>query len=172
MNKFPLLLVFSFFFIFSFLSPALSQEEITSAINSLGWDWLPLEDVQVRITENTIEMSGLINLDKIDDFSRHISNNNDADVNGVVTWAKRFQNNPPFYIKANASIQNNVLSYAIVEAEIGRLGIPISMINEDLASGNNQVTIQADNFNVSSATLTDGNLLYTGTYPSVIYINL
>lgn len=150
----------------------LTQEEITAAINSTGWTWMPVENTQVRITDGTIEISGKLNLDRIDEFSQYISDsgNNDQDVKNSINWAKRLTNNAPVYAKANAIITNNVLSFKLLEAQIGRLDIPLGKVGNELSNGGTQAIINADNFSVNSAELLDNNLLFTGVYPATIYL--
>lgn len=149
----------------------LSQEEIMAMINFNNWSWMPVENIQVRLTEGIVEISGSLNVDRIEEFREYISGggNLDPDATNAINWAKRLRNNAPIYIKANASISNNVLSFTLLQAQIGRLSIPLGNIGDDLSSGTT-ANINSDHFSASSAKLTSGTLQFSGTYPATIYI--
>ncbi len=46
----------------------LTQEELTAAVNSTGWLWMPVKNAQIRLTDNTVEVSGNLNMKYIDEF--------------------------------------------------------------------------------------------------------
>jgi hypothetical protein len=148
----------------------LSQEELTAAINSLGWDWLPIEKMQVRLSQDIIELSGILNTDNIQEFQQKISGGNvTGDVKNAISWAKRLGDGAPVYAIGSASIKNNQLSFRLLQAEIGRFKIPLGKTGSDLSKGT-KANIHADNLNIINAELKQGVLAFDGTYPSVIYV--
>lgn len=150
----------------------LTQEEITALLSTNTYSWMPVKDIQVRLTDNTIELSGSLNIDKIEEFNQYISGNNTAsqDINSALAWAKRLRNKAPVYIKANASIIDNKLSFKLLDAEIGRLSIPLGSTGDDLSSGRATGNTASQFFSAKSAKLTDGSLKFQGTYPTIIYL--
>lgn len=150
----------------------LTQQEITALLNTNTYSWMPVDNIQVKLTDNTIELSGSLNIDKIEEFNQYISEDNTAgqDINSALAWVKRLRNKAPVYVKANVSIIDNKLSFKLLDAEIGRLNIPLGSTGEDLSSGSTTVNTDSQYFSAKSAKLNNGNLEFQGTYPTVIYL--
>jgi len=149
-----------------------TQEELTAAINETDWLWMPVKNAQVRLSDNTVEVSGNINIDYIDKFIGFIGGvgySND-DVNQAVSWGKRLMGDPPVYIKADASVENDRLSFNLIEAQVGRYNVPQDIASKVLSTGSTNSIIRADNFEAKLAQPTDGGILFTGTIPSTTYI--
>lgn len=149
----------------------ISQSELTSALNSLDLPWLPAKNFQAKINDGSLEISGLLDSSNLNNLNNYLKENrvNSADTDNTLAWAKRFRASAPIYLKANASIDNNVLTFELVSAQLGRLNIPLGEISKDLKT-KSTAQINADNFNAQSVKLTPGQLEFIGTYPSVIYI--
>lgn len=149
----------------------LTQEEVTAAISSNNWSWMPANRVQARFSDNIIEVSGSLDVDKIENFRQYISGNNslDSDATNAINWAKRLRNNAPVYIKANVNIVNNNLTFTLLQAQIGRLNIPLGSLGADLKNGTS-AKINSQYFSSTSTKLIPGNLEFTGTYPTTIYV--
>jgi hypothetical protein len=147
----------------------ISQEELTSAINSSGWVGMPIDNVQVRLTDGTVEISGNLNVANIQNFVNDVnsSNTNQQDINNSLGWAKSFLGNAPVYIKANASIQNSKLTFTVIEAKIGRFSLPIASAN---SADKSDITLKADNFEAVNVQAVNGALIFTGTYPATLYV--
>lgn len=150
---------------------SLTQEEVTAALNSTGWDWVPVENIQARITDGTLELSGMLSQQRLDAFKQYLQENDvaNSDVTNIIDWIALLPGDAPLYARADAEIRNNVLSFKLVEAEIGNLAIPLGSVSDDLESGTS-IKINADNFTAKSATLESGKLVFTGTYPTEIYL--
>jgi hypothetical protein len=149
----------------------LTQEELTAAVNSIGWDWLPMQKIQVKLDNGTIELSGKLDSSRLEKFRKYMNDNNknNSDINGAISWAKRFSNNAPFYIKATSSTDNNVVKFQLIQAQIGRMNIPLGRIDKSLKQ-QTSTKFYTDNFKAKSAKIKSGKIEFTGTYPSVIYI--
>ena len=150
----------------------LTDEELTAAINNLEWNWLPISNVQTRFSSGSLELSGKFDSAKLDNLRQYLSEQGglNPDSSNAISWAERLSNDAPFYAKANAVIANNTLSFKLVEAEIGRLNIPLGKMGEDVQNGATYSNISSQYLNVQSAQLASGKLFFTGTYPSTIYI--
>lgn len=149
----------------------LTQNELTAALNNLELHWLPMTNIQAKISNDNLEISGKLNSAKIDDFRSYLNKNGNInnDAKRSIDWARRFSNNAPIYIKAKASITDNILSFNLSQAQIGRVNIPLGDLGNSL-SDSPLVNVGAINFDAKQAKLSAGQLEFVGTYPSIIYI--
>ncbi len=150
----------------------LTQAEITAAINSLNWAWLPATNVQVRLGSGTIEISGNLKLDHAVDFARFIGGvgYSESDVQKATDWGMRFANGSAFYAKGTASVANNMLTYSLQDVRIGRFSVPNGVASRVVYTGGSNGMHNTKYLDVKSATVEPGKLLFSGTYPSTIYV--
>jgi hypothetical protein len=149
-----------------------TQEELTAAINSVGWAWMPLKNAQVKFTEDTVEVSGNLNIENIDKFITFIGGvgYSNEDVDTAISWGKRLVGDAPVYIKANASVVNDQLTFNLQEAQIGRYTLPSDISSKVLSTGTTNAVVRADDFEATLAQPIDGALLFSGTYPTTVYV--
>lgn len=150
----------------------LTQEEITAAVNSTNWLWMPIKNAQVRLSGNTVEVSGNLNVAYLDKFIPFIGGvgYSQEDVNTAVDWGKRFVNNAPVYIKANASVSNNQLSFQLQEAQVGRFNVPQDIASRVLGTGSSNALKKTPNLDIQSAQIVDSAITFSGTHPSTVYV--
>ena len=149
-----------------------SQEELTAAINESGWAWMPIDNAQVKLSNNTVEISGNMQLDYIAEFISFIGGvgYSQSDIDQAISWGKKFVNNAPIYIKAEGSVTNNQLQLNVQEVKIGRFNVPTNIAQTALAAGTQSAIDKTPHLDAQSATLTDGAIVFTGTHPSTIYV--
>ncbi len=149
----------------------LTQEEVTAAINSNKWSWMPANNVQVKFTNGIIEVSGSLDVNKIENFRQYISGGKplNSDATNAINWAKRLRNNAPVYIKASSNIADNNITFSLLQAQIGRLNIPLGSLGADLRNGTTS-QISSPYFSSTSAKLLPGKIEFSGTYPTTIYV--
>jgi hypothetical protein len=150
----------------------LTQEEITAAINNLGWSWLPAENVQVKLSEGTMEVSGNLKLDHVEDFVNFIGGvgYSDSDVSKAADYGRKLVQGGAFYAKGSASVTNNQLAFSLQKIQIGRLSVPMDTASNVIYTGGSNGINNAKHLDVQSATVGDGALNFTGTYPTTIYV--
>lgn len=151
---------------------SLSQAEVTAAINNSGWLWMPLSNTQVKFGNGTVEVSGNLQLTHIKEFISFIGgvNVDNADIDRGVSWATKFANGAPVYIKANASVSNGALSLQVTDAQVGRYSVPLTGAQNALKAGASNAINRTAGLKVDSATFSNGNLNFSGTSPTVIYV--
>jgi hypothetical protein len=151
----------------------ITQEEVTAAINDTDWAWMPLKNTQVKLSDNTIEISGNLNLNHIKDFINSIGGvgYSQKDIDKALSLVGGLLNNAPIYIKANLSIINNQLSLKVQDVSVGRFDIPKNIAGKILATVTTNIISHVDNLEIKSETLKNGSLLFSGTYPKTIYVN-
>lgn len=151
---------------------SVTQSELTAAINNANWLWMPLTNTQVRLGDGTVEVSGNLNIDYITNFIGFIGgvSYNQADVQKAVDLGKKLVGNAPVYIKANASVTNNQVTLNLTEAKIGRYNVPLDIANKVLSSGTNNAIKNTAGLNAVSAQPKSGALVFTGTYPTTVYV--
>ncbi len=149
----------------------LTQEELTAAVNSTGWLWMPVKNAQIRLTDNTVEVSGNLNMKYIDEFINFAGGvgYSDADVDRAISWGNKFVGNAAVYVKANASITNDVVSFSLQEVKVGRFNVPMDIAQKVLSTGSTNSVNRTENLEVKSARPINGGLDFSGTYPTTIY---
>ena len=151
---------------------SVSQVELTAAINEADWLWMPLTNTQVRLTGGVVEVSGNLNIDYISNFISFIGGvgYSQQDVDKAVGLAKKFVGSAPVYIKATASVNNNDVSLNLSEAKVGRYNVPLGIANNVLTNGTQNAITNTAGLNATSAQPTNGALVFTGTYPTTVYV--
>lgn len=149
----------------------LTDQELTGAINNLDFAWLPLNQMQVKTSPPNLEISGKIDTAKIKIFRNYLDQNgmNNSDIDNFLSWAQKFSNNAPFYVSAYAEMSDNNVIFKLNKAEIGRLEVPLGSLSSDLKNYSSN-DFYFDNTNISTASIHDGYIVLSGTYPSVIYL--
>lgn len=153
-------------------SLSLTQSEITAAVNNLDWKSMPLSNVQVKFGDGTVEVSGNLNTANIASFVHFIGGvgYSDSKVDTAVRWAQRFLNNAPVYVNASISATNDQLSFQLHDAKVGRLAIPQNIASDVLRTGLTNAIVNADNYEIKSASFSPGTFTFSGTYPSTVYV--
>jgi hypothetical protein len=150
----------------------LMQEEITAMLNSTGWASMPIKNTQIRLGDGAIELSGNVNSNALSEFAQSIGGTeySQANIDTAASWAKML-GDPPIYLKANASITNNVLTFNVTEAKVGFFNIPSSITSGLLKAGSYNIKNNSALYDVQSANATNGQLHFVGIAPTTIYIN-
>lgn len=150
----------------------ISQEELTAAVNSLNWRTMPLSNVQIRAGNGTVEVSGNLKAKNIAGFIKFIGGvgYDQADIDKAAGWAMRLVNNAPVYVNASVSAENDQLSFTLHEAKVGRLAIPQGVAEKVLRTGLANAINNADNYEIKSASFSNGTLNFAGTYPTTVYV--
>ena len=151
---------------------AISQEELTAAVNSLNWRTMPLRNVQIRAGNGIVEVSGNLNAKNIAGFIKFIGGvgYSQGDVDKAASWAMRLVNNAPVYVNASVSAENDQLSFILHEAKVGRLAIPQGVAEKVLRVGLTSAITNADNYEIKSASFSNGQMNFSGTYPTTVYV--
>ncbi|MDO8266101.1 MAG: hypothetical protein Q7T41_04135 [Candidatus Saccharibacteria bacterium] len=150
----------------------LTQEEITAAINKLGWSWLPAENVQVRLSEGTMEVSGNLKLDHVEDFVNFIGGvgYSESDVSKAADYGRKLVQGGAFYAKGSANVTSNQLNFDLQKIQIGRFNVPMNTASNVIYTGGSNGINNAKHLDVQSATVGNSTLNFTGTYPTTIYV--
>lgn len=150
----------------------LTQEEITAAINNLDWLWLPAKNVQVRLSEGTVEVSGNLKLGYVEEFVNFIGGvgYSEEDVSKAADYGRKLVEGGAFYAKGSASVVNNQLVFNLQKIQIGRFSVPVDVSSKVIYAGGSNGINNAQYLDVQSATVGAGVLSFTGTYPTTIYV--
>jgi hypothetical protein len=150
----------------------LTQEEITATINLAGWSRMPITNAQVRFGDGTVEISGNIKMDQISNFVSFIGGvgYNQSDIDKALGWGKRLVGSPPIYVRANASVTNNVLSMQVEQVQIGRFNAPLDIASKVLNTGTVNAMNGTYGFNAGSVSFSNGQLHFAGTSPTAVYV--
>lgn len=110
-----------------------TSEEMTALLNDRPWKYWPISKVQLRInSDNTVEMSGIINSVKLKGYAQAIGVSA-----AVADRTNLLPGEAAFYLKGSASLSDNqVSSFDITGAKLGAVSISPSL----LLSANNSLT--------------------------------
>jgi len=150
----------------------ISQAELTAAVNSLNWRSMPLANVQIRAGNGTVEVSGNLKPENVSSFIHFIGGvgYSQSAIDKATSWAQKLVNRAPVYVKAEVSATNDQLSFKLVDAKVGRLNIPQDIASNVLRTGLTNAILNADNYAIKNASFSNGQLNFSGTYPTTVYV--
>jgi len=152
---------------------SLTQEEITATINSVGWLWMPIKNAQVKFVDGGLEVSGSVNAAYIPNFVSFIGGvgYSQSTVDQASSYAKLL-GDPPIYIKADASVSNNVLALNVTKAKVGRFNIPVNIANNVLSNGTGSIKTNAtpEGYEAKNVSFQGGQMHFFGTSPTTVYV--
>jgi hypothetical protein len=148
-----------------------TQEELSAALNSASIPWLPLKDVQVKLSDHVIEISGLLKGEGIRNLLKlaaelDLSESHLADVAG---YTEALADNVPVYIKAGGGVENSKLHLDLQQFRMGRFNVSADLLAKIAPGGIRKTIKRSDSFAIQTATPRDGSLDFTGTLPTTIY---
>jgi len=151
----------------------LTEQEIPATINSVGWLWMPIKNAQVRFGDGTVEISGNVNAQYIPNFVNFIGSVGypESEVNQATRWAKLL-GSPAIYIKASASVTNDVLTLNVTQAKVGRFSLPMDITSNVLTNGTGSIKTQAtsEGYEAKNVTFANGQMHFVGTTPTTVYV--
>lgn len=145
-----------------------TEEELSAALNSTSLSWFPLKDVQIRLSDHVIEISGLLNRDGISQFVK-IAGRSDLTESSIARfagYAERLVDNVPVYIKARGGVDNSNLDLELQNVSLGRFDFPPDLLAKIAPGGIHRTIRRSDSFAIQTATPRDGSLAFTGTLPT------
>jgi len=152
------------------LETSFTQEELSAALNSASLSWLPLKDVQIRLSDHVIEISGLLNREGISEVVK-IAGRADLTESSLARfagYAERLVDNVPVYVKARGGVDNSNLNLELQDVSLGRFNFPSDLLAKIAPGGIHRTIRGGDSFAIQTATPRNGSLAFTGTLPSTI----
>lgn len=149
-----------------------TQEELTAAINEIGWLWMPIRNAQVRLSDGVVEVSGNLNTQYANEFVGFIGGvgYSESDVAKAVSWAQKFAADAPVYINATASVQNDVLSFQLNKVQVGRFNVPMDIASNVLSTGTTNAILNTQGLVAASAVPEQGAMRFSGELPTTVYV--
>lgn len=152
------------------LETSFTQEELSAALNSASLSWLPLKDVQIRLSDQVIEISGLLNREGVSQFVEIAGRANltESGLARFAGYAERLVDNVPVYVKARGGVDNSTLDLELQDVSLGRFSLPPDLLAKIAPGGIHRTIRRSDSFAIQTATPRDGALVFTGTLPTTI----
>lgn len=147
-----------------------TQEELSAALNGASLPWLPLKDVQVKLSDRMIELSGLFSTDRIPDLTRLASGSgySASDIARIVGYAEKLGADVPVYVKASGAVEQAQLNLQLQKVTVGRFNVPPDVVARLAPNGIHKVIKGSDSFAIEQATPKEGTLSFTGILPATI----
>lgn len=152
------------------IETSFTQEELTAALNQGAPEWLPLQDMQLRLGDETIEVSGLLETRKVPRLLQRLRQRgtDEADLARIAEYVDKLPKLVPVYVKATGAVRDAQLELALQEVEVGRLPLPIETLAEGVPTTVRETVKRTDHFAIDSAIPQDGSLVFRGILPRTI----
>ena len=153
------------------LETSFTQEELSAALNSASLPWLPLKDVQIKLSANAIEMSGLLKSEGMPGLLKiaAVPDLMESNLARVAGYVEKLGINVPVYIKASGGVENSELNLELQQFSVGRFKVSPGVLAKVVPGGIHKTIKSSDSFAIHTATLRNGSLAFTGTLPTTIY---
>ena len=147
-----------------------TQEELSAVLNHDASRWLPLRDMQLRLSDDTIEVSGLLVMDEVPKFLDKLGRRaySESDLARIAYYVDKLPTLVPVYVKAAGAVRNGILNLALRELEIGRLSLPIDTLAKHVSTSIRETIRRTDHFAIDSAIPQDGLIAFSGILPKTI----
>jgi hypothetical protein len=147
-----------------------SQEELSAAINDSASGWLPLKDIQIKLGDRMIEISGLLRTDRIPEFLRRAGrlNLHEVYLQRAADFAAKLADSVPVYIKAAGAIEHSQLDLELQTVEVGRFSIPSDVLAKISAKGLHKTIKARETLAVQTAIPQEGSLSFVGILPTTL----
>jgi hypothetical protein len=157
------------------LKQSFTPEEISARLDYSKWKYMPVTNTQLRINpDGSVEFSGTVLSDRIYGFVARegAGQYSAADVKKGLDYVKLLGKNFPVYAKFKASINNNQLTESVEKIEVGRLSLPLKVVNADsvITSVSQTIMGRVPNFYAKSVTFTDGKMNFEGSVPEKVSV--
>lgn len=148
-----------------------SQEELSALLNSASLAWLPLKEVQVKLSDRTVEISGLLSSERLPGFLKMAASLGlkESDLARIGGYAEKLADQVPVYIKAEGGVEKSELHLDLQQFAVGRLNVPSDVLAKIAPGGVHKTLRGSDQFAIQTATPREGALDFTGTLPTTIY---
>lgn len=149
-----------------------TQEELSATLNSASLAWLPVKDIQIRLSDGTIEVSGLLSGEQMSELLRQAARRgvSESDLAWVAAYVERLGGDVPVYVRATGGVQNSQLDLDLQEVAIGRFVLPAEILGRIAPDGIHKTIRASDDFAIDSAVPEDGALVFSGILPTMIYL--
>jgi hypothetical protein len=149
-----------------------TQEELSAFLNSESLEWLPLQDIQLRLSDHTVELSGSLRPGEVPAFLKKIESlgYREAALTEVAAYAEKLSGDIPVYFKVAGGVQHAQLDLEIQEIEVGRLSLPTEILEKIVPRRIHKTLGNNDHFSIESAVPQEGSIAFGGILPSTIYL--
>ncbi|MCA9390519.1 hypothetical protein KC571_03885 [candidate division WWE3 bacterium] len=108
-----------------------SAEEMSARLNYNEWPYQPVTNIQIKPHDDgTVEISGNINLDQIDEFLQASGYSlSEADIAQYTPYIALIKTSPALYIKAKPTVTNNRVQLNFESATVARYTISANDYN-------------------------------------------
>jgi hypothetical protein len=152
------------------IKAAFTSAELTAAANAKK-AFYPLTDVQVKITQDIMEISGKIQTGRVSNYASWLGIPKDK-IKVVTDIVTKFPANPPAYIKGKFEMINNrVTKFNVIDATIGKLNVTNQITdnaNSIRSAIEDAISYQKDKMQVQSLKIENGLLNFVGALSNKI----
>ena len=151
----------------------LTNAEITSRADSSKWKDLPISNVQIKCgAGGVVEISAQLISDRLSNFVNIAGGGgySPAEIQTGLDWLGFAGKNPAIYLKATASVTNNVASAQVTSAQINRFSLPNDLVSAGAVAMAQTIFTRVTGLNIKSATFSDSGLTFVGDAPTKVYI--
>jgi len=154
------------------IDTSFTQEELSAVLNQDAPGWLPLRDMQLRLSDDTVEVSGLLETHKVPGLLKKLrrEGTSEADLARISDYVDILPSLVPVYVKVSGAVRGSQLDVALQEVEVGRLRLPVDMLAERMPTNIRETIRRTDHFAIESAIPQDGSIAFSGILPPTILL--
>jgi hypothetical protein len=154
------------------ISSTFSSQEVTSVLDSWSREWAitPFYDVQVKITGESAEASGVLKLSKAVDMAKSLGYS-DSQIEKAKQYASFVNGDLPFYIAGKVSVTSNQVDATTSTIQIGKVTLPENIADAVVVAAEDIVERRISmtpGLSVDSLTLENGAMNLEGTIPTSV----
>lgn len=149
------------------VSDSFTSSELTSVANYRSWQYLPFENIQIKLNEGGVEISGNLDTSKVIGYLQAVGGLKKEEAEKIKNYIP-ISGKPSFYVNAKGSVKDNDLKLDLQSVSIGSVSIPKTIISENMSrieSFLEQRAREWQGFSVKSLEIKDGKLSFDGTLP-------
>lgn len=152
------------------LDTSFTDRELTAvaAEREKQWAYWPISDWQIKIHDDgTIESSGLLRLDRAVGYGEAMGFPADV-VRQAVQALRVAAGNPAFYLRGTGSVTDGQVSLHVLQVQIGRLPVPVSVVDDNLAVVTDAVEqiMERTGVQAESVSFSEGQMHFRGALPA------
>jgi hypothetical protein len=142
----------------------ISEQELSALANQSALKLLPLKKVQIRLSPETLEVSGALDQSSLDGFLKGIGVR-DADAQRARAAIDALGNNLPVYLRLEGGVDQGQLNLHVDEIRVGNLPLP-EALTEQITKGSIRAnTGNKAGYSIQQLNIGQGTMEFQGAPP-------
>jgi len=141
-----------------------SEQELSALANQSALKLLPLKKVQIRLSPETLEVSGTLDPSSLDGFLKGIGVR-EADAQRAKSAIDALGNNLPVYLRLEGGVDQGLLNLHVDEIRLGNLPLPETLTDQITKGSIRANTGNKAGYSIQQLNIGQGNMEFQGSPP-------